>query len=737
MLGCGYSGTVYRAGDTMLDKTVALKVLEVGADASRVLRFQNEARVVARLDHPNIVRVLDFNLDEQNKLYIVFELIEGQSLTSMIEDRGVIPVSEWMALGEDILKGLEHAHAHGVTHRDLNPNNILIDFGIKDSPHAKIVDFGIACLKDVDFRLTRQGVGIGTPEYMSPEQCRGQAATAAADIYSFGCVCFAALTGRPPHTGDTVLDTIMAHVNLPAPRLNEVRPDLLFPRQLEELVAKALKQDPNERYQSTSQLLTEFRAIAESFNCESGDSAEDPRSVTLHAVKGTKTISWFLVFLLTGVVAVTFGTIAYNRLSASSYSDYNLERILEHGNLLYSPFEGDVARQRSTVNSSQRDRLSARKLVLQSNGGQPDFIHVDEFRINEPDEALPKIGGLGLDVHPNDMTIANECLRPLLENPDPGVYYLRCFNDEDLKIVRNLRGKIRQLFVAGTYNIRGPGLRHLAGLPLESLELKKGLFDDSGLEYLPPLPLLQSFGVPEDKKIRGTTISAQKFPSLQYLNLQGTGVTDAGLKGICKLKHLHMLVLNDTAVTGAAMGDIAKIPELQLLSLARCPIEPRYLPKLCAAPALSNLNLDALKLENYDFLYKVKHLQTLSINDSSINDRQFAELLRQCRNLRSLAIKRCSNLTISGLEALADSKVEDLCLSSDGRINDEVVEVLIRCKKLESLSAEKTKLTFPAVNKLLAKSSIKTINISDPIKEVEVKQLRVLFPRKKIEYVEF
>ncbi len=742
MLGRGQSGTVYRAGDTILDKSVALKVLDIGTDSTKVIRFQNEARIVARLDHPNIVRVLDFNLFDKNKMYIVFELIEGQSLRSMIDDRGVIPVSEWLPLAEGILSGLEHAHANGVTHRDLNPNNVLVDFANQSRPQAKIVDFGIACLQDFDQRLTRQGAAVGTPEYMSPEQCRGQGLNQTSDIYSFGCVCFSALTGRPPHRTDTLVETMMAHTSVVAPRLSDVRPDLSFPELLESIVAKSLAHNPAHRYQTATQLLAEFKALTESLTSDAERNPVLSHNVTLPAVKGMGTIAWVVVAIVVCAFAATVATALSNSLFASKEHQYNLTRIADETGLvaLSALEEGEIALQNNSLigNTSTAAVKKDEKMVVHAEGGQTQFTPLEEFRSVE---ANSKVASAALnadsviDIQPGDMQLLKSVRRANLERTGPGVYHLRCFSDEDMKLVRD-SNDITQLYVSASYSIRGPGLKYLSGLPLQTLEFKKSLIDDAGLAYLPVSKILTSLSLTYDRKLSGTTISAEKTPNLTYLNLQLSGVTDEGLSNICKLKHLQTLLLNDSAITGATLGDIAQLPELRQLSIAHAPIESRYLPFVTSAPKLFALNLDGLKVSDYDFLHELKYLRSLSINDSSITDRQLAALLRNCKNLSELSIKRCAKLTKAGLASLIGTKIRNLCISRD-RSSDDLVEILIQCKSLSVLEAEKTRLSFEAVHRLLSKSNIKSITVSEPITEFEFEQLRTVFPQKKIHHVEF
>ncbi|HEX5451332.1 MAG TPA: protein kinase, partial [Candidatus Limnocylindrales bacterium] len=247
-LGEGGMASIFRAHDEQLDRDVAVKVLrpDYGRDAGFVTRFRQEAQAAASLSHANVVSVYDFGTDAAGP-YIVMELVDGQDLESILQERGVLPpmASARIALG--VAEALAAAHAHGIVHRDVKPSNVLVTKG----GHVKVVDFGIARALS-DAQLTLPGTTLGSVHYFSPEQARGEAVTASSDVYSLGLVLFEMLTGRRPFGGDSAAAVAMARLASAAPRPSSVRPDV--PPALDAIVARALAPDPAGRFPSATAL---------------------------------------------------------------------------------------------------------------------------------------------------------------------------------------------------------------------------------------------------------------------------------------------------------------------------------------------------------------------------------------------------------------------------------------------------------------------------------------------------
>ncbi len=248
-LGSGAMGSVHRAKDTKLDRSVALKFLHPALASNRRARerFEWEGRTLAKVDHQSIPRV--WSVGEDNGLpYMAMEIIEGRTLDSLINEKP-LPLSVVVPIFCQVLDGLGKVHEEKIVHRDLKPANIMLT----DKGLAKVIDFGVAHVPSAE-RKTRFGAAIGTPAYMSPEQARGKELDERSDIYSLGAVLFELVAGKPPLEKGDDDETIEAQVSEPAPSLRSLCPE--SPEGLDKLLKKALDKNPARRFQTTG----EFRA---------------------------------------------------------------------------------------------------------------------------------------------------------------------------------------------------------------------------------------------------------------------------------------------------------------------------------------------------------------------------------------------------------------------------------------------------------------------------------------------
>lgn len=244
LLGTGGMGSVYKARDTILERDVALKVLSptLANDDSFVERFRLEARALARLDHPGIVKVFDADWAD-NRLFLVMEFVEGGSLADLIQAEGALSPPLVVKLLKQVASGLDYAHQRGLVHRDIKPANILLD----TQGNARITDFGL--VKESETNLTADGMRLGTPAYMAPEQIQGMEVTPAMDIYALGVVAYEMLTGHPPFTG-TMSKVFEGHLLGEPPPLTEANPSL--PAAVQNVMQRVLAKDPADRYPSAT-----------------------------------------------------------------------------------------------------------------------------------------------------------------------------------------------------------------------------------------------------------------------------------------------------------------------------------------------------------------------------------------------------------------------------------------------------------------------------------------------------
>jgi eukaryotic-like serine/threonine-protein kinase len=256
VVGTGGMSTVYCAHDTLLERYVALKILHehYGGDEEYVERFRREARAVAQLSHPNIVTVIDRG-EEDGRQYIVFELIEGDNLKDLVSRGGPLPVRRVLELGLEIGRALAFAHAQGLVHRDVKPQNVLLN----GDGRAKVTDFGIVRSLDAVGGHTQTGTVLGTSHYIAPEQARGEHVDAQTDVYSFGVVLYELLVGDVPYPGESFLSVAMKHVNEPVPSVLDRRPDA--PIRLATLVERCMAKDPVDRPASMNEVVSELESV--------------------------------------------------------------------------------------------------------------------------------------------------------------------------------------------------------------------------------------------------------------------------------------------------------------------------------------------------------------------------------------------------------------------------------------------------------------------------------------------
>ncbi len=315
IIGEGSMGCVYAAYQTDLEREIAIKVLHphVAADPKVAKRFHREARTASRLSHPNSLQIFDFGKEDGGKLlYIAMELLDGPDLLDIITDESPLSPKRIGALVGGVLLALEEAHDIGVIHRDLKPENIMVVRDHQNVEHVKVCDFGIAKLVEAEgSAITVTGFVCGTPEYMAPEQARGEGLDGRADLYAIGCLLYHLIAGKPPFVGPSALGTITKHLTEPVEPLRKRRPDLHVPRSLERVCMRALAKDRDNRFADAASMRRALDRAVEGL----GELAEAPLGT--HREDPTATLPpppsrgrWAAPLLtLTGTVCVVLAAI--------------------------------------------------------------------------------------------------------------------------------------------------------------------------------------------------------------------------------------------------------------------------------------------------------------------------------------------------------------------------------------------------------------------------------------------
>lgn len=300
IIGKGGMGVVYLARHEMMDRLVALKMLqtELTQDEMSVKRFQQEAKAASHLNHPHLITLHDFGILPTGQPFLVMEYLQGVSLLDVLRSEGPLEPKRAVKIFSEVADGLYHAHKVGILHRDLKPSNIILINNQGDRDFVKIVDFGLAKLMPWSGKesqhLTKTGEVFGSPIYMSPEQCMGKQLWPTSDIYSLGITLFEALTGKPPFRGANSIQTASKHMTEAPPKLVDIRPDLPLPEGLERVVQKCLNKNPDDRFQDMAEFKDALQAALNTDRVEMPASlmvstraipAVSPQSAALSAIR--------------------------------------------------------------------------------------------------------------------------------------------------------------------------------------------------------------------------------------------------------------------------------------------------------------------------------------------------------------------------------------------------------------------------------------------------------------------
>jgi serine/threonine protein kinase len=283
-IGSGGMSTVYRAFDTTLEREVAIKLMnrEIAAKPDQLERFRREARAVAQHSHPHIVGIIDAG-EDNGRPYIVFEYVEGETLKQRIRRLGRLPIGEAVAYAIEIARALEAAHDRNIVHRDVKPQNVLID----EEGSAKVTDFGIArSLDDEEEALTADGRVLGTTDYVSPEQALGHPVTGQSDLYSLGIVLFEMLTGDVPYRGENQVAVAMKHVREPLPDVQVRRPEVSAA--LAAVVDRATDKELDRRYPDAAAMIADLEDALAIEAARSGQTTGEATTVLRSLPKRTK-----------------------------------------------------------------------------------------------------------------------------------------------------------------------------------------------------------------------------------------------------------------------------------------------------------------------------------------------------------------------------------------------------------------------------------------------------------------
>jgi len=346
-LGQGGMAMVYKAHELSLNRVVALKVLssQLSEDEAYIKRFHREAQAAAQLNHPNIVQIYAIG-EEQRVHYFAMEYIKGKSLAHIRQEQGVLKPEDAVPIIRQVAEALVEAHKVGLVHRDIKPSNIMIDA----AGRPKVMDFGIAYVSYANTKLTRDGSIIGTPEYLSPEQCEGKTVDQRSDIYSLGVTFYELLSGKTPYEADTPVSMLMKIVKGEFPPLQEVNPNV--PEPLRAIVDKMMLKDVQQRYQKMEEVITDLLKL------ETG--SEVPATAVMEEVavpaqaSGSKSSKWAAVIVAAIIVILMGGAFAAKMLYFDKKAAQDKqEKLALSGEITPAATESQSAVSQPTASQSQ------------------------------------------------------------------------------------------------------------------------------------------------------------------------------------------------------------------------------------------------------------------------------------------------------------------------------------------------------------------------------------------------
>ena len=264
-IGSGGMGTVYLAEHTSLKKQVAVKVLhpDLYVSSESIQRFQREGIAAGQFTHSGAIQIFDFDEDERGFFFLAMEYVDGQSLSQLLAAEGALPLERAIGITAQILRVLAEAHEHGIVHRDLKPDNIMV-LTSESGDQVKVLDFGLSKLVDVPLDaslMTQTGRIMGTPQYMSPEQCRGKEVDARSDLYSVGLILYELLSGEPTFGGESIPEILVKQSTQAPVSLIDTRPELEVPADLEDCIERALRKEAAERFADARQMLAALEGV--------------------------------------------------------------------------------------------------------------------------------------------------------------------------------------------------------------------------------------------------------------------------------------------------------------------------------------------------------------------------------------------------------------------------------------------------------------------------------------------
>jgi tRNA A-37 threonylcarbamoyl transferase component Bud32 len=604
VLGSGGMGIVYRAEDTQLRRTVALKVMkrEAANKPAARQRFLREARAAAALDHEHVVTI--YQVGEENDVpYLAMQWLKGMSLADRLKQKVPLTLPQVLQLGKQIALGLAAAHERGLVHRDVKPANVwLEELSEGAGPyHVKLLDFGLARPPQDDSHLTQTGDIVGTPAYMPPEQARGEAVDPRGDLFSLGVVLYQMATGKLPFDGPSTMAVLTALATAQPRSLLQIDPSL--PPALNDLVMRLLAKDPAARPTSAREVADRLNTIEQP--SRSADRTRTPWRLLVAAA----------VLVALGSLAYFFGStlvrIATNKGElVVAVDDPNVEIAIKQGGVIVhdrtterdfvlTAGEGEI----EVYEKASGMKLTTKKFTLTR--GQKEYVQVtldviEKKRLDEHGVAVWVVS-IGGEVHlrKDGQLIIVRKGEELPAEPfrvvGVSLFENKRVRDDDLAKLKKLKDLVR--LDLNFTEVGDAGLEHLKGLKVLGILLLSGTnVTDNGLKHLKGLPYLSHLDLNDTQITDDGLEQLKRIPTLSILYLYKTMISDAGLASLKDLKNLTDLDLNNTNVSDEGLEQLKKLTKLRILLLSGTKISSAGLKHLQGLKDLRQLDLRGTKI---------------------------------------------------------------------------------------------------------------------------------------------
>lgn len=647
LLGKGGMGEVYKAQDPVLGIDVAVKVLPAALAELGAARLQREAIALAKLNHPNIAKVLDFAQTEDQSPYMVLEYLDGQSLDRVIKQNGKLDQKTAIHIFGQICRGLEYAHNSGIIHRDLKPSNILVLSGDEKSPQIKILDFGVAKVASENQKLTSTDALVGSPIYMSPEQIEGSEVNPASDVYSFGCLMFETLTGKPPLKGASAIETLSMHKSKAPPLISEIVPDTAYSNELVNLVDECLSKSPANRPQ-----LSSIKEYLETGKRKPPETAVIEKETAPVEKKKTSSLSILAALAaIIALVAVPLFILTNNRTTIKT-SPAKIENPKETPKKSYFP---DTSLDEE-ISSEEKFRYEP----------LPDGMKVvfSGYPLKDKDlEELKDVNNIRQIKFVN-AKFTGSGLQYIVDKPIDYVDLKMCsFKDENC--------------------IYFTKMKSLTGLNLTLPDLT-----DDGVQILKGLNKLYIVSLGSQHLTEKIMPVVSTFSNVGFLTLRSSKFSDKFLESLTSLKRLSSLVIVDFQITPDFGKRIANLKKLEGMNLSHpSNLTPESL-KGIEKSNLKNFYIEKCQLNDACLkeLLKCKNIKHIEMNECTL-DKDVFNSIGENSTLKSLNIFNTEPILIEQINALKKSNVEYLFFKNTN-LDDDIAQGLADLKSLQKLSIE-------------------------------------------------